>query len=49
MIGVVALMNGARVTLNRFDVEPTGIRLQPANSIWNRYTCAWTGPARAMK
>ncbi len=28
---VVALINGERVTLKRFYVEPNGIRLQPAN------------------
>ena len=28
---VVALINGERVTLKRFFVEPDGIRLQPAN------------------
>jgi repressor LexA len=28
---VVALINGERVTLKRFYVEPDGIRLQPAN------------------
>lgn len=28
---IVALINGERVTLKRFYVEPDGIRLQPAN------------------
>ncbi|KAA6187899.1 hypothetical protein F2Q65_01320 [Thiohalocapsa marina] len=28
---VVAMINGERVTLKRFYVEPDGIRLQPAN------------------
>jgi repressor LexA len=28
---VVAMINGERVTLKRFYVEPAGIRLQPAN------------------
>jgi repressor LexA len=28
---VVAMINGERVTLKRFFVEPAGIRLQPAN------------------
>jgi repressor LexA len=28
---VVAMINGERVTLKRFYVEPNGIRLQPAN------------------
>ena len=28
---VVALINGERVTLKRFYIEPDGIRLQPAN------------------
>ena len=33
MIGVVARMNGERVTLNRFDVEPTGMRLRPTPNL----------------
>ena len=32
---VVAMINGERVTLKRFYVEPDGIRLQPANPTMN--------------